>query len=38
MKKNAPLNHVNASDVDGASRYKIALVSTIRKAERRSVT
>ena len=27
-----PLNHVNASEVDWASRYKIALVSTIRKA------
>lgn len=30
----SPRNHVNASDVDGASRYRIALVSTILRATR----
>lgn len=34
----SPLNQVRASDVDGASKYKIALLSTKRSARRGSVS
>jgi hypothetical protein len=31
-RNNVPRHHVNASDVEGASKYRMALLSTIRSA------